>query len=154
MSGTLAYVQGDVFETGRQAILVHQVNGRGKMGSGVARQIADRFPEVKEAYLLKHRRTGWELGSVQFVGVDHPVIKEIVNLCGQDGYGYDGRLYTDYAALERGLATVFRYAEGESRGVSLPLIGCGLAGGSWEVVEKIIRGLLVDRQVQVDVHVL
>ena len=42
-------INGDIFESDADAIL-HQVNCQGKMGSGVARQVKERYPFVYELY--------------------------------------------------------------------------------------------------------
>lgn len=45
-------INGDLFETTAKYIC-HQVNCKGKMGSGVAKQIRERYPEVYSAYRLE-----------------------------------------------------------------------------------------------------
>src|SRR5205085_12213410 len=95
----------------KENFICHQVNCRGKMGSGVALQIRSMFPEVYENYMeevayhievdekgniikdLRHTL----LGKVQSVEVEHK--KWILNLFGQNTYGYDGKMYTDTNAL-------------------------------------------------------
>lgn len=45
----LKHIKGDIFESGAQVIL-HQVNCQGVMGSGVAKQVREKYPIVFEYY--------------------------------------------------------------------------------------------------------
>lgn len=66
----------------------------------------------------------------------------IANLYGQDDYGKKG-LYTDYAALEQAMTEIrgFLDVREKHETVAFPYkIGCGSAGGDWEIVEEMIRG--------------
>lgn len=65
----------------------------------------------------------------------------IVNLFGQDGYGR-GKKQTNYAALATALFSFFRDCaqKNQSAIIRLPYgLGCGLAGGDWDMVFAIIN---------------
>lgn len=139
----LKIIEGDIFESGADAIL-HQVNCQGVMGSGVAKQVRDRYPWVFAEYrdkcsqfrMLPSRKTSNLLGSVQTVYINE--WQKIVNLFAQDQFGYDGRCYTDYDSLRECLLAVdILFA---CKTVAIPyLMGCHRGGGDWDVVSKMIE---------------
>ncbi len=147
--GSLKYVHGDIFTT-TDPIIAHGCNTKGGFGSGMAGAIAKLHPEVREQYRYKFKTVGWKLGQVQFVAVSDSLT--IANMATQDDYGYDGKLYLSYDALRECFETLLEYAEKEGLPVSIPNIGCGLAGGDWNVVEQIIVDLLKRFSVSVTVY--
>jgi O-acetyl-ADP-ribose deacetylase (regulator of RNase III) len=133
----ITYVKGDLLGA-TQRVLVHGTNNKGVMGSGVARQIRARWPNVYEVYELKHKVFGLELGSIVPVATLDGRI--IVNAITQDGFGRDGKVYVDYGAIERCFETINdRVDSWEVTEVALPRIGAGLGGGDWSVIESIIN---------------
>lgn len=149
----LKYVKGDLLAV-RTGIIGHGVNCRGAFGSGVAGQIARMYPQVRKLYLQRHTTIGWQLGDVQFIDLTKMDPKLIVaNIASQDDYGTD-KVNVDYSGLAIGLEKVFRFAELENLPVALPKIGCGLAGGSWETVERIITTLLMKYPIGVTIYEL
>ena len=132
-------IQGNIFDTTLE-IICHGVNCRGGFGSGLAGQIAKRWPRVRQAYLYKFNKEGWELGDMQLVfSTDKFELPIIANIATQKNYGYDGNLYADYNAIRTGLKKVFDYAARCNLSIAMPKIGAGLAGGDWNVILKIIQ---------------
>ena len=140
------YETGDVTSI-RHGFILQQVNCQGVMGSGVAKAIKSKWPIVEVEYLklfqnrpMSHRRQ--LLGHTQIVEVV-PDNLYIVNLFGQEFYGRDGKRYTSYDALDTALSTLKKCLKDDSSFETLsihhPLIGCGLGGGSWPVVEALIE---------------
>jgi O-acetyl-ADP-ribose deacetylase (regulator of RNase III) len=128
-------------ETG---IICHQVNCMGKMGSGLAKSIAEKFPNVEKEYIdyvrsiqkTKPELLVFLLGQVQFVQITSSLF--VANLFGQFRYGTDSQK-TEYSALTRCFLKVRKKACELHLPVYIPLhIGCGLAGGDWKVVEPMI----------------
>ena len=130
-------VRGDLLEADVPYIC-HQVNCQGVMGAGVARQIRDKWPYVFERYKRLcdgARRKQDLLGSILIVSGQDGA-PGVVNIFGQYDYGHDG-IYTDYSALVQ----AFRDINSRFRGKTLGFpygFGCGLAGGDWLDVEKMI----------------
>ena len=136
-------IKGNLLDTDLNFI-AHGVNAQNRMGSGVAKAISDVYPEVKTRY---HRY--WEKsmmvflnGQSDFLGTVQPVTtrdgKTVFNLFTQEYYGYDGKLYLSYESIIK----VFDFLTNECdhlNAIAIPKIGCGLAGGDWEVVKKIIN---------------
>ena len=79
-------INGNLFDTEANYIC-HQVNCLGKMGSGIAKQIRERYPKVFKSYLEYANPS--MLGTPQFVECDNN--KFIVNMFAQEKYGYDGK---------------------------------------------------------------
>ena len=132
-------VEGDVFESNAD-VIVHQVNCQGVMGSGVAKQVREKFPEVFKAYQKRCRDTLTPLGHTLFVKSEGTVI---ANLFAQDKFGYDGKCYTDYEALRQCLTELSARCRGKV--VAIPyLMACHRGGGDWDKVSKMIQEVLVD----------
>lgn len=128
-------VKGDLLEA--TGLIVHGCNCLGVMGSGVAKAIKDKWPIVYVEYKDYHRNAGLRLGDVHWVRVARDTI--VVNAMTQHFYGRDGTRYVDYEALRKCFKHVAALARSYKMPVNYPLIGCGLAGGDWNVVAPIIE---------------
>lgn len=147
----LKYVKGDLFSV-KSGIIAHCVNTKGAFGAGVAGQIAKLYPIARDSYMYRHcHGGGWKLGQIQLIKATDDLI--IANIAGQDDFGTH-KVQVDYSALTIGLEQVFLYAEEKKVGVAMPKIGCGLAGGEWNVVEDIIVKLLTKYPIEVTVYEL
>lgn len=143
-------VKGNVLDIER-GIIVHSCNAQGVMGSGIALEIKNRFPDVFSEYelLCRCRNSADIIGYTQYVPID--LNKIIVNGIGQDRYGRDGKRYTNYEAIAEIFEDVNRYAQNyyDLRDILLPicfpLIGCGLGGGKWEIISAIIDTTIDDK---------
>lgn len=125
-------VNGDVVESSAKYIC-HQVNCQGVMGSGVARQIRAKWPDVFEQYkAMCDKYAGCRedlLGKIQCVPVDEG--KTVINIFGQLRFGKDGRQYTRFEALRCGCDKIASCVmHGDTIGMPYK-IGCGLGGGDW-----------------------
>ena len=128
----IIYRHGDILDTDTKYI-AHCVNAQGKMASGVAKAIRSRYPKAYDDYIDTYNTSGLQLGKVICsTNVPH----DILHIVGQKYYGYDKATYVDYVALRRAFATINKNVKSS---VSLPLIGCGLAGGNWQIVSAIIE---------------
>lgn len=128
--------EGDLLKA--KGIIVHGCNARGVMGSGVAKQIRAKWPLAWTAYRAKYETFGkLRLGDAQIVPVEEGVW--VVNGITQDAYGQDGKRYVDYEAVKMVFERVKTWARLHDTRVHFPLIGCGLAGGDWNVVAPIIE---------------
>ena len=120
---------------GNYDIFCHQVNCKRVMGAGVAKQIRNKYPEVYQAYMKKTPT----LGDVLPVFCSDGRI--CINMYAQDGYGRDKR-YTDYQAFQKCLNGLVNFLATQRQDaiVAFPYnIGCGLAGGDWNIVEKLLE---------------
>lgn len=124
-----------------EGIIAHQVNCKGVAGAGLAKQIRKYYSSWFYEYQQKCQMYGnANLGGIGIFEASPKLT--IINLYAQVGYGTDRR-YTNYQAFRECLQKVrdFRYKQK----VYLPeFVGCGLAGGNWDVVSKIIDEVLPD----------
>ena len=159
-------ILGSIFDVGAQ-VIVHQVNCMGVMGSGVAKQIRDRFPSVFLAYhrvvkTLDHNCLGGCL-----VVEAEPGLR-IANLFGQ--YYYRGfkedDLYlvdefwkqpeidkqtvkairfTNYEAFWRGLIRLREELKNDEIKIAFPYkIGSDRGGADWEIIQNMIKSVFKD----------
>ena len=135
------YVTGDLFET-ECPIILHGCNARGRMGSGVAKIIREKFPKAYEEYRNRFENHGLVLGEVIFANCDGKIIANGIT---QSRYGQDGKRYVSYKAINTVVEAVNEYARmNECLQVAMPLIGAGLGGGSWTTISEIIEKRCVD----------
>ena len=120
-------------------IIVHQVNCQGVMGSGIAKQIRVKWPNVYNSYTrlcddyINNRQA--LLGQVLFCATDTNIV---ANIFSQLYYG--NGVQTDYAMLLHCLQIVADYANECAYTVALPYkLGGGLGGGDWKLVHEIIE---------------
>ena len=130
--------------------ICQQVNCQGRMGSGIAKQIRERWPEVYEKYLSEHEfwtekmgRSSSPLGNVDIVRINNSN-QSVINIYAQHNYGYDGKRYTSYDAFAKALELIKSYIPGGAS-IGFPHgIGCGLGGGNWLVISALIDEILGD----------
>ncbi len=133
----MRYVHGDLL-TSDLRIIAHGTNTHGVMGSGIALQIRNKWPNVYEAYRSLHQTQGLELGTIQPVST--PDGRIVVNCMTQPAFGRDGGRYADYDAIARCIQALNQVASDNGVvEIGLPKIGAGLGGGDWAVIEGIIN---------------
>ncbi|MCA1214831.1 macro domain-containing protein [Bacillus amyloliquefaciens] len=131
-------------------IICHQVNCQGVMGAGLAKKIKEKYPSAYRVYKYMCDNVVYKpdlLGKVREVK-EHDG-KIIAHIFGQLSYGR-GRVFTDYEALKCGLELIKTSAMTNRRYFALPYgIGCGLAGGNWNEVYKMIETIFEDYEVAI-----
>lgn len=141
-------VEGNILNASEN-IIGHQVNCQGVMGAGLAKQIRKKYPEVFHNYseLVSNSKNKSDLlGKMQLVTCGEN--KWVANIFGQYSYGRENINYTSYIALEDAMIYLRDFAIKHDLTVALPYgIGCGLAGGNWEVVEGMIETAFNDYEV-------
>lgn len=143
----LSYLNADITaET--SGLILHSVNAQGVMGSGVAKAIRNKWPEVYEAYRT-HKQGPAAMGKVQFVSIYDGLY--IGNLWGQEFFGNDGKVYADPAAIAKGLVTAFEFCDDYDLVLKMPKIGGKLGGLNWEtdVLTTINRLMIIFPTVKV-----
>ena len=132
---------GDLLESDCEYIC-HQVNCQGKMGSGIAKQIRNKWKAVYDMYM--NVASPSQLGHIQKVFVKDLKINMrcVVNMFAQEHYGYDGRRYTSYDAFWNCLHEL-KEKTPKGKSIGFPKgIGCGLGGANWEVILQMIIEVL------------
>lgn len=143
-------IEGNLFDSKAQ-IICHQVNAKGVMGSGVAKEVRERYPHVYGAY-----RNEYEIGNLKIGTVVYATAKKdqvIANMCAQSNYGYDGKQYTDYYALQKCLNDVFIYACSDfdvKPTIAFPYkMSCDRGGASWDIVYQMIESTFKDFDIEI-----
>jgi len=127
-------------------IIAHVCNDAGKWGKGFVLAISERWREPRDEFLLLHSRRALVLGMVQLVRVEKKV--SVANMVAQHGtVARDGVPPIRYDALLECLKQLGFQAHQWQASIHMPRIGCGLAGGKWETVEKLITDTLPGTQV-------
>lgn len=136
-------------------IAAHSSNCHHVMGGGIAKQIAERFPQAYAAD-KNTPKGGIKLGtfSTAPISLEPGKERQLYNIYGQDHPGKNGShsdsRATSYDALYDGMgrALVDCALRWEIKGpphrieVLLPYgMGCGLGCGSWTIVEALIKDL-------------
>lgn len=141
----LHYVKGNLLDSDCDYIC-HQVNCQGVMGSGVAKQIRERWPEVYWCYRdacenLHGRDRIRLLGHVDIARIGNGR-RAVLNMFAQNNCGYDGARYTSYDAFATCLAEIIDIVP-LGKTIGFPKnIGCGLGGGNWKVISALIEEIL------------
>lgn len=129
-------------------LIAHGCNCFCRMKSGVAKAIVDKFPAAEKADNETIAGDIRKLGN--YTVATHykyksPIVK-IINCYTQ--YRYDR--YTtvvDYEAITLCMRKINAKFSGQL--IGLPLIGCGLAGGDWDIVKAILKKELTDLDVTI-----
>ncbi|QDW19252.1 macro domain-containing protein [Flavobacterium sp. KBS0721] len=151
----IQYRKGDATapQSENNKIIVHICNDIGGWGKGFVMAISKRWKKPENQYREWFKsKDGFELGKVQFVQVEEDLW--VANLIGQHKINKDenGNAPIRYDAIEDGLKEVASFAKENNASVHMPRIGCGLAGGKWEMIEPIILQRLSNNDVEVVVY--
>lgn len=121
----------------KRGIIVHQVNCQGVMGAGLALALRQKYPQMYAAYLKACALYKPEelLGKIQFTKVTDELT--VCNFFAQLNFG-TGKVQTDYDAFEKCLKKL-AFKTSPDTPIYIPYkIGCGLAGGDWEIIKELL----------------
>lgn len=143
-------------------LICHQVNCQGKMNSGVAKSIKDKFPTAYNMYMQMTNNRQHHLGAVQYVRLpdgerNNWSDQYIVNMFAQDRYGYDGFKYTNYEAFYNCLKDIKDFIKNHSivSTIAFPYkIGCDRGGASWNIILAMIDDVFNDIDIIIEIHSL
>jgi O-acetyl-ADP-ribose deacetylase (regulator of RNase III) len=142
-------IKGDI-TTATEDIIIHQVNCQNVMGSGVAKALYTKWPKVKTDYHsycdMMNRIASKEDLLGMIVPVEVEANKTVINCFSQLTFGNDGRQHTDYKAVADCFWKI--HCNFPDATIAIPyLYGCGLGGGDWTIVSKIINNMFDDKVV-------
>ena len=149
----ILYCQGD-FTTTNAQMIIHQVNCKGAMNSGAAKCIREKFPIVFNEYQKLWGQSISDtalLGKAQIIKINET--QYVVNIFGQLEYGYDGKKYTLYDALDMAFKYLADYIKKhqEVKVIAFPfMFGCGRGGANWEVVLAMIKTIFEDLDITIE----
>lgn len=151
---SIPIIEGDILNS-KETIICQQVNCMGVMGSGLAKHIYTKWPNVKKSYHQYCNMLPVDklLGTVNLVGVGN--CRFVANIFGQVNYGNrKDKVYTDYIALTKGLIIIKNELIDMSKDtLAIPYkIGCGLANGDWIRVYRIINEVFYSYEDRVNIY--
>lgn len=152
----IEYKTGDLL-AGPERFICHGCNAQGVMRSGIAALIRDIYPAAYNAYKSVYDSSGLELGGTIWIETSATAPKyprrTVINAITQEFYGRDPkRVYVSYEAVEKVVRNINASAlmpspaVGTVDRVGFPLIGAGLANGSWKIISEIIEKHSTDFQ--------
>jgi len=140
-------------------VIVHVCNNVGAWGAGFVLALSRKWKDPEKEYRKWSKgeksffiNPDFELGNVQFVTVEKEIT--VANMIGQEDVSPNnaGVSPVRYGAIGVCLEKVVKHYKGLNMNFSIhmPRIGCGLAGGHWNVMEEIIKVSVPDH---IDVYV-
>lgn len=146
-------IQGDLIKlalAGEFDVITHGNNCFCNMGAGIAKTIKQHFPEVYSMDIRTDKGDKKKLGTCN--GYTYTLNNKklsVLNSYTQYHYGKKkgGIPPVDYDAIRSCMKFINSSCPNQSIGI--PLIGCGLAGGKWSIVKKIIEEELTDMDVTI-----
>lgn len=149
---SIEYIDGDVRKQNFDSdyrLIPHCCNDVGAMGAGVAAALASMWPKVRQEYIKIS--PNYKLGHVQAVRCSDNTV--VFNMIGQHetciGYengvavGRDGKPPIRYDAINDCMDKIATFikrlkSSGKSCELHCPKFGSDLAGGDWNIIEKMI----------------
>jgi O-acetyl-ADP-ribose deacetylase (regulator of RNase III) len=139
-------------------IILHGCNAQGVMGSGVAKQLRAKYPQIYEDYqnfLALYRELFEEpaLGKVCYT----PVTSTLTVASGitQNFYGRQGLRYVSYAAIVSCIESAVSTAKLEQKTLHIPyMIGAGLGGGDLNLITELVEAVSLHYSYDIVCHKL
>jgi O-acetyl-ADP-ribose deacetylase (regulator of RNase III) len=131
----IVYKSGDLLEC-NEHYFVQGCNSRGVQNSGLAKIIREKWPHVFDEYhkIYVDQGNHLELGQIIPVDCDGRVL---LNVISQKYYGRNPNIvYVAYDAIRIAVKEMNRIIPDP---IAFPLIGAGLANGSWKIISQIIE---------------
>ena len=149
----IIYLKGDATSPQIQGhkVIAHICNNRGSWGAGFVMAISKKWssPEIEYRKWIETKTA--TLGEIQLVLVEDEIV--IANMIAQDGFvNFLNPVAVRYEALKECLNKLVYRIKANDVSVHMPRIGCGIAGGKWELIEPIIKETLCKNDIQVYVY--
>lgn len=137
---------GDIWQS-KAGVLVCPVNTVGVMGKGLARDMAERLPSLRERYIAKCRANELGVGKPVLIRLDadHAILCFPTKL----HWRFPSQLKWIDAGLQ---ALVSHYREWGIESIAFPMIGCGNGGLDWRDVRRLLHKYLADTAMDVEVY--
>lgn len=139
---------GDILQA-KENIICHQVNVQGIMGGGLAKQIANTYPDVERKYQQYCKECNYGelmIGDYQAISVGSH--KYIIN-CFTQKPNFD----TDYEAIKRVFSGLLESCKKNGLSLAVPYgYGSNIANGSWSKISQIFDELSDEYNVPIVVY--
>ena len=150
----ITYVKGDLLQALKNEdvdFIIHCCNSKGVMGSGIAKQIKEEFPDAYECYQESYN--DYLLFKDNFLGTIAVSDSGVINLVGQESFGTRKIRYCNYGAIAKGLSEVthlipltpFFESINFTRKIRVGIpykFASDRAGGDWNIILELITGML------------
>lgn len=157
----ITYIKGDATKPigDGPKVIAHVCNDKGKWGAGFVLAISRCNTEPEDSYrrwyreqVLESRNVGTPFrgGEIQLAPFAQNTM--VCNMIAQEGFGEDGNPPIRYLWLTSCLIKLRKALYYTPASIHMPKIGCGLAGGKWELVEPLLEHLLVRHGLPVTVY--
>ena len=120
-------------------IICHICNDMGAWGAGFVLALSAKWTYPENRYRAIPR---YELGDAMVLKVEENLY--VANMIGQHGVrsNANGTPPIRYQAVAEALMKVNKIAKEMGATLHMPRIGCGLAGGEWQEIEKILKAVV------------
>ena len=157
-------IKGDLIklaEEGEFDVIIHGCNCFHAMGGGIAKQLADKYPQVEQADRKTEFGDPEKLGSysVAYVEVNGHTFS-VINLYTQYKWSSGSDVF-EYGEFQFYLKTIAHFLTGFPTSlftskfrIGFPMIGAGLAGGDWSRISKMIEKFSEDVASYADITVV
>ncbi len=134
------YLKGDATEpqvADGDRFLIHICNSCGGWGKGFVLAISKKWKAPEKQYRANIKQM--KLGDIQIVKVEDALY--VVNMIAQNGYkSMNNPVPVSYVALENCLEKLQNELKNYNNPtIHMPRIGCGLGGGRWFEIERLIN---------------
>jgi len=151
----IGYVFGDATEPRGKGnrLIAHVTNdATPRWGGGFALVLRRKWPLVQQDFIswVDAEKKSLSLGNCRIADAARGVA--VCSMVSQHGYGPSPTPRIRYHPLAKCLGTLASEALHRGATVHMPRIGCGQAGGKWEVVSELVDELLCSRGIQVTVY--
>jgi len=132
-------IKGDLIklaDRGEFSVIVHGCNCFNTMGAGIALSLKKKWPAVYAADNMTREGDKAKLGKFSSALIKTVSGDNLLVINAYTQFSFSRNKDVDYEAI----ATVFKeisHMYGH-QAIGIPAIGCGLAGGDWNIVEKLI----------------
>lgn len=146
-------IKGDLVKIARETnlfdVYIHGCNCQSIMGRGIAKQIAETFPDVYKIDRFSKLKANQKLGrftSTTFRNMKYHRI-HFINAYTQLTIGSGCQV--DYVAIKDSLEAIRTMFGGCQQRFAMPKIGAGLGGGDWNRIKAIIEDVFKHEDVTV-----
>ena len=130
-------------------VIIHGCNCFHTMGSGVAKEIREKYPDAYTADVeMTDKGDRKKLGTVSAAMIPEGDLI-VVNAYTQYEFGADGKQYVDYDAVRSAMQQINETFPEEDYKLRMPRIGSGLGGGDWDTIAGILDEVFGDREILV-----
>lgn len=151
----IEYVKGDATNPigDGKKIILHCCNDIGAWGSGFVLALSKKWPTPERAFRSLKKP---ELGHLQLVKVSDKTM--VGNIIGQSGIAsVNNPRPVRYDALKEGFIKTLSFIDSssdkDSFSIHMPMLGAGLAGGDWSIIEGVINEVFENTPYRVVVYI-